>query len=37
MRNDNKTFGISKRFDFARPPKEFVRNQNMGHIMEKAN
>ncbi len=37
MRNDNKTFGISKKSNFARPPKEFARNQNMGNIMEKAN
>ncbi len=36
MRNDNKTFGISKRSNFVRPPKEFARNQDMWNRMEKA-
>jgi hypothetical protein len=37
MQNDNKTFAISKRSNFVRPPKEFVRNYNMGNKMDKVN
>ncbi len=37
MWNDNKTFGISKRSNFARPPKEFAKNQNMGNKLKKGN
>jgi len=37
MQNDNKTFRISKSFNFVGPFKEFVRNQNMGNKMVRAN
>ncbi len=37
MWNDNKTFGISKRSNFVKPPKEFARNQNMGNKLGKEN
>jgi len=37
MQNDNKTFGISKRFNFVRTPKEFTINQNIWNKMEKTN
>jgi len=31
MRNDNKTFGISKKSNFARSPKEFARLEHGEH------
>ncbi len=37
MWDDNKTLGISKRWHSVTPTLAFVKNQNMGNIMEKSN